>query len=73
MFAYIVKRLLASVLVLVIVSMSIFLLFFYGPEAPARPVCDAQTSNRCTAGAAGALHRAAGLQQLLVSASTAPT
>ena len=48
MFAYIVKRLLASVLVLFIVSFSIFVLFFKGPEAPARPVCDSQTSNRCT-------------------------
>jgi peptide/nickel transport system permease protein len=48
LFAYIVKRLLASVLVLVIVTMSIFVLFFFGPNAPARPVCDAQTSNRCT-------------------------
>lgn len=47
MFAYIVKRLLASVLVLGIVSLSIFALFFYGPENPAQPVCDRQTSNRC--------------------------
>lgn len=48
MFAYIVKRLLASVLVLFVVTISIFALFFFGPSAPAQPVCDAQTSNRCT-------------------------
>lgn len=48
MFAYIVKRLLASVLVLFLVSFSIFVLFFKGPSDPAKPVCDSQTSNRCT-------------------------
>jgi peptide/nickel transport system permease protein len=47
MFAYIVKRGLAGVLVLVLVSMAIFLLFWYGPESPAQPICDQQTSNRC--------------------------
>jgi peptide/nickel transport system permease protein len=48
MFAYIVKRALAGVLVLLLVSMAIFLLFWYGPESPAQPICDQQTSNRCT-------------------------
>jgi peptide/nickel transport system permease protein len=48
MFAYIVKRALAGVLVLVLVSMAIFLLFWYGPQSPAQPICDQQTSNRCT-------------------------
>lgn len=49
MFAYIVKRLLAGVLVLFLVSMSIFLLFWYGPNEPARVMCDTKTSNRCNA------------------------
>jgi len=49
MFAYVVKRLLAGVLVLVIVSFAIFALFFKGPDAPARPLCDSQTGNRCNA------------------------
>jgi peptide/nickel transport system permease protein len=48
MFAYIVKRLLAGVLVLVLVSAGVFLLFWYGPTSPARPICDQQTSNRCS-------------------------
>ncbi len=30
-----------------LVSMAIFLLFWYGPESPAQPICDQQTSNRC--------------------------
>ena len=47
MFAYIVKRALAGVLVLVLVSMAIFLLFWYGPSSPAQPICDQQTSNHC--------------------------
>lgn len=47
MFAYVVKRILAGIVVLVLVSMAIFLLFWYGPESPAQPICDQQTSNRC--------------------------
>jgi peptide/nickel transport system permease protein len=49
MFAYVVKRALAGVLVLALVSMAIFLLFWYGPASPAQPICDQQTSNRCNA------------------------
>ncbi|UMG92645.1 ABC transporter permease [Nocardioides sp. TF02-7] len=48
MFAYIVKRLISGVVVLFLVSMAIFVLFWYGPSEPARVVCDSQTSNRCT-------------------------
>ena len=48
MFAYVVKRLLAGVVVLALVSMAIFLLFWYGPSSPAQPICDRETSNRCT-------------------------
>jgi peptide/nickel transport system permease protein len=48
MFAYIVKRLISGVLVLTLVSIGIFLLFWYGPSSPARPICDNETSNRCT-------------------------
>jgi len=48
MFAYIVKRLLSGALVLVIVSMAVFALFWYGPSSPAQPICDRMTSNRCT-------------------------
>ncbi len=48
MFAYIVKRLLSGALVLIIVSMAVFTLFWYGPASPAQPICDRMTSNRCT-------------------------
>lgn len=47
MFAYIVKRLISGVLVLTLVSMAIFLLFWFGPSSPAQPICDRETSNRC--------------------------
>ncbi|KAA1424138.1 ABC transporter permease [Nocardioides antri] len=47
MFAYVVKRLLSGVVVLFLVSMTIFLVFWYGPQEPAQVVCDRQTSNRC--------------------------
>lgn len=48
MFAYVVKRLLTGVLVLALVSMAIFVLFWKGPDSPARPICDRETSNHCT-------------------------
>src|SRR5918993_1534229 len=48
MFAYVVKRLISGVLVVTLVSMGIFLLFWYGPSSPAQPICDRETSNRCT-------------------------
>ena len=48
MFAYIVKRLLSGALVLIIVSMAVFALFWYGPADPARPICDRLTNNHCS-------------------------
>ncbi len=48
MFAYIVKRVLSGAVVLALISMLIFLLFWFGPTSPAQPICDRDTSNRCT-------------------------
>ncbi|MFC6285822.1 ABC transporter permease [Nocardioides sp. GCM10027113] len=48
MFAYVVKRALAGVVVIALVSMAIFALFWFGPSSPAQPICDRETSNRCT-------------------------
>ncbi|PUA80089.1 ABC transporter permease [Nocardioides currus] len=47
MFAYIVKRLISGFLVVVLVSMAVFALFWYGPSKPAQAICDRETSNRC--------------------------
>jgi peptide/nickel transport system permease protein len=47
MFAYIVKRLIAGFVVVVLISMMVFALFWYGPANPARPLCNIDTSNRC--------------------------
>jgi peptide/nickel transport system permease protein len=47
-FAYVVKRLLSGVVVLFLISTSVFLLFWYGPSEPAQVICDNDTSNRCT-------------------------
>ncbi len=33
---------------MLLVSLSIFLLFWYGPSEPARAICDTKTSQRCT-------------------------
>jgi peptide/nickel transport system permease protein len=48
MLAYVVKRLISGVIVVILISMAIFLLFWYGPSSPAQPICDRETSNRCT-------------------------
>jgi len=48
MFAYIVKRLISGFLVVTLVSMAVFALFWYGPSSPAKPICDRETSNRCS-------------------------
>jgi len=47
MFAYVVKRVLSGAVVIALVSMAIFLLFWYGPASPAQPLCERETSNRC--------------------------
>lgn len=46
MFGYIVRRLFAALLVLIITSMAVFALFYLGPDNPAKPLCDRQ--QRCT-------------------------
>ncbi|GAA2122342.1 ABC transporter permease [Nocardioides bigeumensis] len=48
MLAYIIKRLISGFVVILLVSLSVFLLFFYGPSSPAQPICDRDTGNRCT-------------------------
>jgi peptide/nickel transport system permease protein len=48
MFAYIVKRLLSGIVVVVLVSMAVFALFWYGPSDPARPICNNQLGARCS-------------------------
>ncbi|MBF4770183.1 ABC transporter permease [Nocardioides agariphilus] len=45
MFGYIVRRLIAGVLVLIAVSMMVFAIFFYGPNDPALAYCP---ESRCT-------------------------
>ncbi len=35
-------------LVLAVISVSIFVLFWYGPRSPAQGLCDRRTNNRCT-------------------------
>ncbi len=48
MFAYVVKRLLSGMVVVVLVSMAVFALFWYGPSDPARPICNNQLGARCS-------------------------
>ena len=48
MLAYIIKRLLVGCVVIALISMIVFAIFWYGPKSPARPICNQETSNRCT-------------------------
>ncbi len=48
MFSFLVKRLLSGFLIVVLVSMLVYLLFWYGPKSPALELCRRDTNNRCT-------------------------
>ena len=47
MFAFLVRRILSGFLIVVIVSLAVFTLFFYGPKSPALELCRRDTNNRC--------------------------
>jgi peptide/nickel transport system permease protein len=59
-FGYVVRRLVAGVLVLVVVSMSVFALFFYGPNDPAYQYCP---ETRCTPAKLEQIHHSMGLDR----------
>ena len=65
MFGYIVRRLVASFLVVVITSMFVFALFFLGPSNPADAICN--QNGRCTAERQAAIEHQLGLDQSVVS------
>lgn len=48
MFAYIVKRAISGAVVIILVSMSVFALFWFGPRNPAAPLCQQDLKIRCT-------------------------
>ena len=47
MFAFLVRRILSGFLIVVLVSLAVFTLFFYGPKSPALELCRRDTNNRC--------------------------
>jgi peptide/nickel transport system permease protein len=65
MAGFIVRRLVASFLVVVMTSMFVFALFFLGPSNPAGPVCESQ--GRCTAERLAAIEHQMGLDQSVVT------
>ncbi len=48
MFAFLVKRILAGFLTIVLVSMMVYALFWYGPKSPALQLCILETNGRCS-------------------------
>jgi len=47
MFAFLFRRLMSGFLIIVLVSLAVFTLFFYGPKSPALELCRRDTNNRC--------------------------
>jgi peptide/nickel transport system permease protein len=47
MFSFLVKRLVSGFVIVVLVSLAVFTLFFYGPKSPALELCRRDTNNRC--------------------------
>src|SRR4051794_23439340 len=47
MFTFLVKRLVSGVVIVVLISLAVFTLFFYGPKSPALELCRRDTNNRC--------------------------
>ncbi|MEQ6901222.1 ABC transporter permease [Nocardioides sp. YIM 152588] len=48
MFSFLIKRILSGALIVVLVSLLVFTLFWYGPKSPALELCRRDTNNRCT-------------------------
>jgi peptide/nickel transport system permease protein len=48
MFSFLVKRFLSGFMIVVLVSMMVYALFWYGPKSPALELCRRDTNNRCT-------------------------
>ena len=65
MLGFVVRRVLAALLVVVITSMLVFVLFYKGISNPAGPVCEAQ--GRCTAERLAAIEESMGLNEPIVS------
>lgn len=66
MLGFIVRRLMSSVLVIVMISMFVFVLFYLGPRDPAQPICDAQ--GRCTPERLENIQHAMGLDKPVTTA-----
>jgi peptide/nickel transport system permease protein len=60
MFGYLVRRLISGALVLLVVSVSVFALFFYGPSDPALAYCP---ETRCTPERLETIHKTLGLDE----------
>jgi peptide/nickel transport system permease protein len=64
-YGYVVRRLISASLVIVITSMTVFALFFYGPSNPGLAMCQ-QVRSRCTAEQAEGYNEALGVNEPVV-------
>ena len=65
MFGYIVRRVVAAILVVIVTSMFVFALFFLGPSDPASIICN--QNSRCTAEKQANLEDALGLDESVIT------
>ena len=68
MFGFVVRRLLSSLLVILLASFAVFALFYLGPNNPAQPVCDSAGGSRCTPERLEAIEKSMGLDKPVVVA-----
>ncbi len=47
MFSYLIKRIVSGSVVVILISMMVYALFWYGPKSPALEICRRDTNNRC--------------------------
>ena len=47
MFSFLMRRFMSGFVIIVLVSLAVFTLFFYGPKSPALELCRRDTHNRC--------------------------
>lgn len=48
MYSFLVRRLISGALIIVLVTLLVYTLFWYGPRSPALELCRRETNNRCT-------------------------
>jgi peptide/nickel transport system permease protein len=68
MFGFVVRRLLSSLVVIILASLVVFTIFYLGPSNPAQPVCDGAGGGRCTPERLERIEKSMGLDKPVLQA-----